>query len=1399
MNNSNNLANLTKDLTCPITHQLFEDPIIVPCCGKAFSKRAIVAYFKYDTACPLCNANLFTFNVADAIINTQLAGAVESLQSLLNPKSNSTTQKWSAVLNPISNSFGELKISLENSKFVTKSCLSIWVLDRSGSMAGNPWKQVQSALIHILSLARSRDHVKIVLIAYNSISEIINVPEAEDAMVQTINCLQSGGGTNFTSAFDKIIEVINTMKNMDSITVSFLTDGQDQSNDRVTLVNNFKNKLTEINSDKENNKSNNKSITVHSIGFSNDCDKDFLENLRKAGTQEGTFRYAEPGESDDNLCSKLTNLFDVSSSSSCVPVSLKLINSEFKMKNGLSNNADIQFPIGQTKKGSWSGWIFYNNNIKLILNSSSDKDIEIPVVINNDTNNTNGVLNKWFSLIADEIAAELLDLSANIKKYTPNIQELHFRLLEQRMNKIMLNVVGDPNLLSRYEYLNKELSTLQMGGSVNMGRLSDNRFGSQFNKNTNITVKNINSNVNTNIKKIDIKPYNSEIHVRYSRNNKDKNRSKLQSSIMDNLFNKITDEIKSNLDAETDINYQDSDGNTALLLASYCGQSFVVDEILSRFPKIDLNHKNNDGETVITLAVKSRGFWKSLKSLLEKGGMIPNERLADLEKYTIDNKYIKTAEIISTFKDDNVEINDTMSVDQIMFVYNKAIIKKINIDVDNYLKICISKCAIDMVNILITKHNAVLHFDSLFDLFVPDDPNYLKLFSLILDNLRHKDQNFNIDQTNENGDSLLFRACEKGCIEYVKLLLFLKSNINLQNSLGNTPLWIACYKKYLNIIIFLLDADADVNLENYKGNAPISCICQKGTKEIAEILLSRGAEINKLNKNGDSLILLCCRNGQSEVLELLLFQSDPDLIKHKAHIDGFFPLIASTEANRPECIKVLSNFGVDIEEKTDDTNEILAGATALHLAAYYGRFDAAKTLIELGANVNAKEIHGQTPLHIAIIQGNVNIIKLLIDKKADPFIKDNNNNVPVSYIRTDQVEIKKILINPVLNILLKLARGEFTKEEMASATHLLTYNSEVVPIFNKKELVNIGESDGTTLLMTAIINSNFDVAKLFLEAGADPTIKNVFGMSAISWSLWINNQRIKKLLGLDNNNNTVQEIDNLKKAATNTQNASILYLGINKNKHEDIIGSIHARMSDFINNVADHQAVILGSKAESDGSFLEFINIKEYSNLLWTSKIFTINTIASGNTLLDPAHVLSLYLYTGSNTLSNMINKSIMDNQKHGLDNFIRKFNDALNILPNYDGEVYVGAPNVLDRSKFLVGSNICWSTYLSGSTMWKIAIENTKELITQKKQGTIFIIKSKTGKLVNQYSPVTYESEVIMPLSAKYQVANWYHCHDVICLGQPNIRYHTFRVKPEDLDKMKNSNISLAIELQEI
>ena len=141
--------------------------------------------------------------------------------------------------------------------------------------------------------------------------------------------------------------------------------------------------------------------------------------------------------------------------------------------------------------------------------------------------------------------------------------------------------------------------------------------------------------------------------------------------------------------------------------------------------------------------------------------------------------------------------------------------------------------------------------------------------------------------------------------------------------------------------------------------------------------------------------------------------------------------------------------------------------------------------------------------------------------------------------------------------------------------------------------------------------------------------------------------------------------------------------------------------------------------------------------------------------------------------------------------------------LPAYCGESYIGSETV-QRKLYPKGKEFAWNHFVSSSALWRVSLENTPSFTSKSKLGTVFIIKSRTGRYVGPYSQFSFDAEVIILPGTKFKVTNWYHGGSEVVLGQSNIREHTFRVKEYDnerlnLQQVMDSEKALVIELTEL
>jgi hypothetical protein len=448
-------------------------------------------------------------------------------------------------------------------------------------------------------------------------------------------------------------------------------------------------------------------------------------------------------------------------------------------------------------------------------------------------------------------------------------------------------------------------------------------------------------------------------------------------------------------------------------------------------------------------------------------------------------------------------------------------------------------------------------------------------------------------------------------------------------------------------------------------------------------------------------------------------------------------------------------------------------------------------------------------MHIAVIQGDIDIIKLLRDF-VDLTIEDIAGNPPMAYCR-DREEIRKVLVNPMLDILMRLAKGGFPGDEEKLAIEVLSEFKGVPGCLTRKEVVDVRDYDGSTPLLQAVIHGNRDLVSVLTELNADPCLTNTFGMDSVMWAKWTRNQRVLNVVRPDGYNLDCEQLARLEIAKRDAENAPLLFLGRVPEKYETFsVSGIKQRMELFLNTPTDCKTVPnlpmiengntnVASYFEQKDSGLEEIMS---TRLVWNAKAFVINCVARGLDTVTPTDVMALSMYTNNPLVSRVLNTKILQRDLASVvGNYVDVLHKALRKLPAFQGEVFIGSADV-DRKMFPKGREFIWQHFVTGSTMWRVALENCPQFTTKSRKGVIFIVKSKTGRLISRYCQFSFDSEVMFLPHTKFRVSNWYH-GDVIALGQENIREHTFGVKERDDERMcladlAESDKALIIELTE-
>lgn len=127
----------------------------------------------------------------------------------------------------------------------------------------------------------------------------------------------------------------------------------------------------------------------------------------------------------------------------------------------------------------------------------------------------------------------------------------------------------------------------------------------------------------------------------------------------------------------------------------------------------------------------------------------------------------------------------------------------------------------------------------------------------------------------EISSALKFRGLtgQQSCLG---LLLSPKAmDINVGNENGETCLMMACEKGSIDIVRILLEEGADPNCADQNGVTPLMISCRRGQERILSLLLRKGVQVDQKSNEGDTALHICVRHyrefsGHKKCLEQLL-------------------------------------------------------------------------------------------------------------------------------------------------------------------------------------------------------------------------------------------------------------------------------------------------------------------------------------------------------------------------------------------------------------------------------------------------------------------------------------------------------------------------------------------------
>jgi ankyrin repeat protein len=169
------------------------------------------------------------------------------------------------------------------------------------------------------------------------------------------------------------------------------------------------------------------------------------------------------------------------------------------------------------------------------------------------------------------------------------------------------------------------------------------------------------------------------------------------------------------------------------------------------------------------------------------------------------------------------------------------------------------------------------------------------------------------------------------------------------------------------------------NIKNEQGVPAILVAIYYDRRDVIALLIQSGATVD-----------LCIAAALGDIKRLVkLLEKNPPLDAHST--DGWTALHMASYFGKKDAAKMLIEAGAPIRARSSNA----MNNHPIHAAAAGKRPEIVDLLIAAGADVNATQAGGFTPLHAAAQNGDVDMAKALLAGGADANIRADNGQLPL--------------------------------------------------------------------------------------------------------------------------------------------------------------------------------------------------------------------------------------------------------------------------------------------------------------------------------------------------------------------------------------------------------------------
>jgi ankyrin repeat protein len=334
------------------------------------------------------------------------------------------------------------------------------------------------------------------------------------------------------------------------------------------------------------------------------------------------------------------------------------------------------------------------------------------------------------------------------------------------------------------------------------------------------------------------------------------------------------------------------------------------------------------------------------------------------------------------------------------------------------------------------------------------------------------------------GDTRLRDAIRSGDATAIAALVRQRADVNAQEADGATPLHWAVHVDDLASVDALLKAGAKPNAANMYGVTPVMLAAENGSAVVIERLLKAGADANLALPSGETPLMTAARTGRAAAVSALI--AGGANVNARESAKGQTALLWALSGPHTEAARVLVEKGADVKLASQ------SGFTPLMMATRYNDVESVKLLLDRGASLKEQAANGTTPLHVAVLRGHIDLAKSFLDKGADPNASGTGYTV-LHYAagKWDGVDAHDYLDAPgEWNILLGLrpaAKADIIKALLAHGADVNAVLTREPPRFGFSLVSGFAKAFtiGATPYFLAAMSADVDTMRLLAAHGAD--------------------------------------------------------------------------------------------------------------------------------------------------------------------------------------------------------------------------------------------------------------------------------------------------------------------------